>query len=141
MGAGTSVSSLKRQRATVKAGMEDTRQWISNAGDKVKRLQAVSSSMETSIQSLRNIRATNIDDFEVTKAKWKGEEENQFEAKYNSYGIYVKAYDYDTSKAKQQIDEDLEAARQEKAYAVTGLENLQGILDGLESDIKAAKED
>jgi len=140
MGAGTSVSSLKRQKATVKAGMEDTRQWISDAGDKVKRLQDVSSSMETSIQSLRNIKE-NIDDFEVTKAKWKGEEETQFEAKYNSYGIYVGAYDSDTSKAKQQIDEDLEAARQERAHAVTGLENLQNTLDRLEADIKVAKED
>lgn len=140
MGAGTSLSSLERQKATVEGGMEDTRQWISDAGDKVKRLQDVSSALETSIQSLGNIKET-IDDFEVTKAKWKGEEERQFEAKYNSYGIYVGAYDSDTSEAKQQIDEDLEAARQEKTHAETGLKNLQNILERLEADIKVAKED
>ncbi|GGB34766.1 hypothetical protein GCM10011409_10270 [Lentibacillus populi] len=135
-----SLSSLQKQKETVKAGMENSRNMISAAQDKVKRLQEASSSMQTSIQSLRNIKS-NIDDFEVNKAKWEGEEEKQFETKYNSYGIYVGVYDSDTRKAKQQIDEDLEAARQEKAHAETGLENLQRILDGLESDIKAAKEE
>ncbi|WP_449354440.1 hypothetical protein ACUL41_15260 [Virgibacillus natechei] len=77
----------------------------------------------------------------MTKAKWEGDQENQFIAKYNSYGVYVGIYDSDTSKAKSQIDEDLEVARQEKAQADMGLESLQSTLNGLEADIKMAKED
>lgn len=140
MGAGTSLSSLKKQKTTVEAGMENSRNLISAATDKVKRLQEASSSMQTSIQSLTNIKK-EIDDFEVNKSKWEGEEEKQFEAKYNSYGVYVGIYDSDTSKAKKQIDEDLEAARKEKTHAEAGLENLQNVLNSLESNIKAAKED
>ncbi|WP_373895118.1 hypothetical protein [Virgibacillus sp. CBA3643] len=77
----------------------------------------------------------------MTKAKWEGDQENQFIAEYNSYGVYVGIYDSDTSKAKNQIDEDLEVARQEKAQADMGLESLQSTLNGIESDIKVAKED
>lgn len=139
MGTGTSLESLKGQRETVKAGMENSRNMISAAADKVKRLQDASTSMENSIQSLRNIKE-NIDNFEVVKAKWKGEEEETFTKKYDSYNSSVNEYASDTNKAKKQIDEDLEAARQERAQAETGLENLQNTLAGLEADIRDAKE-
>lgn len=140
MGAGTSLSSLKIQKTIVKTEMADTRQQISDVTDKVKRLQDVSSSMQTSIQSLRNLKG-NVDDFEVTKAKWEGEEEEKFADKYNAYKDSINGYASDTSKAKKQIEEDLEAARKERAQAVTGMEVLQNNLDRLEADIKDAKED
>lgn len=140
MAAGTSLSSLNRQKSTVEAGMENARGMISDAKEKVRRLRAASSSMETSIQSLKNIKG-NIDDFEVTKSKWEGEEERNFEAKHNSYSIFVNKYDSDTSKAKEQIEADLEAAKIEMAQAETGLANLESTMNRLDSDIKTAKED
>lgn len=140
MGAGTSLDTLNSRKATVKEGMENSRGMIDAAGEKVSRLQKASSSLETSIQSFKNIKG-KIDEFEVTKSKWEGDEQSNFQGKYNSYAIFVDSYESDISKAKEQIDEDLEAARAEKASAEIGLENLESTLDRIESDIKTAKED
>ncbi|GIO23675.1 DUF5082 family protein [Oceanobacillus sp. J11TS1] len=140
MGAEKSLSSLKKQKEQVELGMENSRDMIADAADKVQRLLDASNALDTKIQSLRSVKET-IDGFEVTKAKWEGEIEKQFEARYNSYGGYVGIYDTDTSNAKQQIDEDLETARQEKALAVEGYKNLLILMDNIESDIKLAKED
>lgn len=135
-----SVSKLKDQKSTVEEAMGNSEEKIAEAAEKVSRLRSASSSLETSLTSLRNIKG-DIDDFEVTKAKWQGDEEERFESKHNSYAIYVNKYESDVSKAKEQIVKDLEAAKAEKATAETGLENLEGVLDGLDSDIKSAKED
>ncbi|MBP1968675.1 DNA repair exonuclease SbcCD ATPase subunit, partial [Virgibacillus natechei] len=87
-----SLSRLQQRKTAVNQDIGNARERISAAEDKVKRLQKISSSMQTSIYSLRNIKG-NIDDFEVTKAKWEGDQENQFIAKYNSYGVLVGIYD------------------------------------------------
>lgn len=133
------LNRLQKRKTSVNQDIGNAKERISAAEEKIKRLQEASNAMDTSIQSLRSIKET-IDDFEVTKSKWEGDQEKQFEAKYNSYGIYVGIYDSDTSKAKQQIDEDLEMARQEKAQAQMGLGILQITLAGLEFNIKLAKE-
>lgn len=134
------LSSLRQRKSSVNQDIGNARQRISAAQDKISRLQTVSSSLQTSIYSLRNLKS-DIDDFEIAKSKWEGERKNQFRSKYNSYNIFVDAYDSDTCKAKQQIDDDLEMARQEKAQAQMGLESLQSTLGSIEYDIAVAKGD
>src|SRR5699024_7799516 len=113
---------------------------IDAAGEKVSRLRKASSSLETSIQSFKNIKG-EIDEFEVTKSKWEGDEQSNFQGKYNSYAIFVDRYESDQSNTKEQNDEDREGAKAEKASEENGLENLESTLDRIESDIKTAKED
>src|SRR5699024_12533595 len=102
MGAGTSLDTLNSRKATVKDGIENSKNMINAAEEKVSRLQKASSSLETSIQSFKNIKG-EIDEFEVTKSKWEGDEQSNFQGKYNSYAIFVDSYEYDISKAKKQI--------------------------------------
>lgn len=140
MSSSSSVSFLENRKDAVESNIKDAKETISAAEDKIQRLRRISSSLETSIQSLKNLKG-EIDDHDLSDAQWKGEERTQFEAKYNSYGIFVGVYESDTSKAKEQIDEELEAAKQEKSLAQVDMFNLNGTLDGLESNIKLAKED
>src|SRR5699024_5609825 len=84
MGAEPSLDTLNSREATVKEGMENSRGMIDAAGEKVSRLRKASSSLETSIQSFKNIKG-KIDEFEVTKSKWEGDEQSNFQGKYNSY--------------------------------------------------------
>lgn len=139
MSSGVSLDLLKLRKDTVNEGIANTKERIADAQAKIERLQEASSAMETNLEGLSSVKK-DIDNFEVTKSKWKGVEEKNFEAKHNSYGIYVSKYDSDASKAKEQIDKDLENAKTEKSNAEIGLANLESLLIGLESDIQLAKE-
>lgn len=134
------LNRLQKRKTNVNQDIGNARERISAAEDKIERLQEASTALDTSIQSLRSVREA-IESFEVTKAKWEGDQEQQFESTYNSYGVVIGIYDIDAGNAKQQIDEDLELAKQDKAQALIGLGIMQFRLAGLESDIKAAKED
>ncbi|MFD1067896.1 YwqH-like family protein [Oceanobacillus locisalsi] len=134
------LSNLQTKKTRMNHDISIAREKVSAAEGRVKRLQTISSSLQTSIHSLRNLKS-EADGFEVTKSKWEGNQENQFETKYNSHGVYLETYESDTVKAKQRIDDDLEMARQEKAQADMGLTDLQFNLANLELDIKEAKED
>lgn len=134
------LNRLQKRKTNVNQDIGNARERISAAEDKIERLQEASIALDTSIQSLRSIREA-IESFEVTKSKWEGDQEKQFVAKYNSYGVLIGSYDIDAGNAKQQIDEDLELAKQEKIKYQMGLGIMQIRLAGLESDIKVAKED
>src|SRR5699024_2551620 len=135
-----SISHFKDQESMVKEGMDHSEEQITVADEKITRLQEASSSLDSCLESLGNMKE-DIDDFEVTKTKWQGEEEENITAKHNPYAIFLNTYESNVSKAKEQIVEDLEEAKAEKETAEIGLENLEDVLDGLESDIKLAKED
>src|SRR5699024_10345790 len=132
-----SISHFKDQKSMVKEGMDHSEEQITAAEEKITRLQEASSSLDSCLESLGNIKE-EMYDIEVSKSKWQGEEEENFTAKHNSYAIFLNTYESDVSKAKEQIVEDLEEAKAEKETAEIGLEILEDVLDGLESDIKLA---
>lgn len=81
-----SLRRLKEQKNQVENSIENSRTMITGTTEKVRRLREASGLMETSIESLRNIKM-NIDDFEVTKAKWEGEEERNSLPLYSGRGV------------------------------------------------------
>src|SRR5699024_10310497 len=94
-----SISHVRDQKSMVKEGMDHSEEQITAAEEKFTRLQEASSSLDSCLESLGNIK-DDIDDVEVTKSKWQGEEEENFTAKHNSYAIFVNTYESDVSKAK-----------------------------------------
>lgn len=140
MGKVKPVGSLKEQKKVVNEGISDAKENIAALEDKISRLRQAKKSITSRLSNLEGIQS-DIDDFEVANSKWQGEGERNFEGKYNSYAIYVNAYESDTSKAKEQIEEDLEAAKAEKVSVGIGLENLENNLDRVESDMEEAKGD
>lgn len=140
MGPTPSLTSLEKQQNTVIGDMQEASEKIDDLTEKISRLRKASSSLETSIQSLKRLKE-KVDDYEVSESKWKGDEQISFMAKYNSFGVYVGIYDSDTSEAKEKIEEALASAKAEKLLAKADLDSLQDSFNRLNSDITAKKED
>lgn len=134
----TSLALLMKRKTTVKEGMSYSRTMINTAKEKIRRLEGALHKMEASIDSLRNVK-NKVKNYEVTKAKWEGNREKEFEGKYHSYHIYVSKYYSETDEAKALIEEVLATAREERDHAQIGLGNLQAVLNGLERDIALAR--
>lgn len=139
MGAGTSLETLKSQKAKVKVGMSSDKDAISSAEDEIERLQKASDSLKSSIEKIEE-KKESIEELEINKNKWKGEVEETFSNKQETYQTGVGSYVRTTKNVKDKVDEALEEEKQKKIHAENSLENMERVLSDLELEI-AAKED
>lgn len=99
----TSVSQLYDQKRVVLRGMADTKNNISNAEDKIFRLQRASSNLATSISELEILKSS-IDGLIIDAWRWRGNKKDKFEENYSSYRERVKEFVAGTEDAKDAVD-------------------------------------
>lgn len=133
------LTSLISRKAMVNQDIFNSKANIANLEDKISRLSQAKKSLDDSISNLESIKS-EVDDFEVSTSKWEGDTERNFIGKYNSFALFVKIYKSDTEEAKNQIDEALQNAKEEKSNADMGLGNLEVTLLNLVTSIASAKE-
>lgn len=135
-----SLSSLYSQRTTVLNGMENSGQMISDAEEKIARLQKASGKMSTSLSELEATKSS-IDNLIIDGGRWKGEKENKFENNYNEYKDSVKEFIAKTEDAKVAIEDDIKRYEADKAAYITGLKNLENSLDSLDTQISQVEKE
>lgn len=132
------VALLKKQRSTVISGMSNSRQQISILSDKISRLQAASSNLQSSIAELETSK-NNINNLSIDNSKWEGSKENKFSNHYSDYRTSVRNYLQSVNDAKEGIDEEIRRLEQSKAGYMKGLGNLESTLNSLNNQISRAE--
>src|SRR5690625_6439440 len=102
----TSLGQLRSRKTTVLTAMGDSRDKISNVEEKIRRLEEASSELATNISELETIKGS-IDGLTIDDGRWKGQQEDKFEDKYNEYKNSVKNYRSKTEDAKEAMDDEI----------------------------------
>src|SRR5690625_1828205 len=90
---------LNRRKRNVQASIAKTKASISEAEDEIERLRKASEALDSNIEDLESIKE-DVSAFEVTKGKWRGDEEEDFTEKYEEFESSVKKYAKETKHAQ-----------------------------------------
>lgn len=125
---------LNEQKRSVLIGIASSKTNVSNLKDKISRLEEASNHLNTSISELDSLKSSILG-LSIDQSKWDGEEYTNFAEAYSTYEETVKSYVSRTEDAKDAIDEDIKRYRTTLDTSITGLNNLESALTGLDKEI------
>lgn len=139
-GAGTSLSSLRKQRDSVLIGINDVESTIFGLNVDLERLEKATNRLSDYMDELEGLNK-RIANREIDEQIWRGKEKEAYQHDYDYYHQEAKAYMKQVKDAKDEIDKAIVNMKSSIQGRQTGLDTLNSTLDRLNADIRLARED